>query len=205
MFRPSTEMAYRALRPLTALALAVLVCGSAQGGVYKCKSPTGATVFQDSECGPGSQALAAPKAETGPAVDLTQPFEKRFKSPEEKDRVMAAMKIAGMELAMRKSIDFCKVRAAAQVADIEQVYSEWRKDHALAITASDQLIEKYTSMKERSDAFTEVGGMIDQSLNLRAGNDAARNVENCKNAPAKLKSFLANRHTDAYSAVGKPR
>ena len=205
MPRLSSEMAKPFLRPLAALALAAMLCGTAQAGVYKCKGPTGATVFQDSECGPGSQSLAAPKADTGPAVDLTQPFEKRFKTPEDKDRVMAAMKIAGMELAMRKSIDFCKVRAAAHVADIEQVYSDWRKDHALAITASDQLIEKYTSMKERSDAFTEVGGMIDQSLNLRAGNDAARNIDNCKNAPAKLKSFLANRHTDAYSAVGKPR
>ncbi|MGM9428268.1 DUF4124 domain-containing protein [Hydrogenophaga sp. MI9] len=197
-------MAKPALRPLAALALAVMLCGSAHAGVFKCKGPTGATVFQDSECGPGSQSLVAPKTDA-PAVDLTQPLEKRFKTPEEKSRVMAAMKIAGMELAMRKSIDFCKTRAAEHVAGIEQVYDEWRKDHIMAITASDQLIEKYTSMKERSDAFTEVGNMLDQSLNLRAGNDVARNVDNCKSAPAKLKSFLANRHTDAYSAVGKPR
>jgi hypothetical protein len=76
---------------------------------------------------------------------------------------------------------------------------------AMAITASDQLIEKYTSTRERVDGFTEVGNMLDQSLNLRSGNDATRNADNCKSAPAKLRSFLANRHTGAYSAVGKPR
>lgn len=185
--------------------MAVLVGGAAQAGVYKCKGPTGATVFQDSECGPGSQSLAAPKEETGPAVDLTQPLEARLKTPEEKTRLMAAMKIAGMELAMKKSVDFCKTRAPAHAGAIEQIYDAWRKDHIMAITASDQLIAKYTSMRERSDAFTEVGNLLDQSLNLRAGNDDARNVDNCKSAPTKLKSFLANRHTDAYSAVGKPR
>lgn len=190
---------------LALLALALLVSGTVQAGVYKCKGPNGTTVFQDSECGPGTQALAAPKVDTGPAVDLTQPFEKRFKTPEERDRVMAALKIAGMELAMRRSIEFCKTRAASHVAGIEQVYEQWRKDRAVAITASDQLIERYTSIKERSDGFSEVGNMLDQSLNLRAGNDPARNVDNCKSAPAKLKSFLANRHTEAYARVGKPR
>ena len=204
MLGPSPETAKAVLRPLTALAVVILVCGTAHAGVYKCKGPTGATVFQDSECGPGSQSLAAPKND-GPSVDLTQPFEKRFKTPEEKNRVMAAIKIAGMELAIRRSIDFCKTRAAAHVAPIEQVYGEWRKEHALAITASDQLIERYTSVRERTDGFTEAGNMLDQSLNLRAGNDPARNVENCKSAPAKLKSFLDNRYTEIYSAVGKPR
>lgn len=190
---------------LAVFALALLVSGVAQAGVYKCKGPNGTTVFQDSECGPGTQALAAPKVDTGPAVDLTQPFEKRFKTPEERDRVMAALKIAGMELAMRRSIEFCKTRAAEHAAGIEQVYEQWRKERAIAITASDQLIERYTSVKERSEGFSEVGNMLDQSLNLRAGNDPARNIDNCKSAPAKLKSFLANRHTETYVTVGKPR
>jgi hypothetical protein len=185
--------------------LALLIAGTAHAGVYKCKGPDGRTVFQDSECGPGTQAIAAPKADTGPAVDLTQPFEKRFKTPEERDRVMAALKIAGMELAMRRSIEFCKSRAVEHSAGVQQVYDQWRKDRAIAIAASDQLIERYTSVKERSDGFSEVGNMLDQSLNLRAGNDAARNIDNCKSAPAKLKSFLANRHTEAYTLVGKPR
>lgn len=204
MRRTETVMLARARRPLMVLALALMACGTAQAGVYKCKGPTGATVFQDSECGPGSQSLAAPRTD-GPSVDLTQPFDKRFKTPEEKNRVLAALKISGMEQAMRRSIDFCKTRAAAHVAPIEQVYDEWRKEHALAITASEQLVEKYASVKERTDSANEVGSMLDQSLNLRAGNDPARNLDNCKSAPTKLKSFLDNRNTEAYSAVGKPR
>ena len=42
-------------------------------------------------------------------------------------------------------------------------------------------------------------------LQVDAGNDAARNMDNCKSAPVKLRSFLANRHTDIYSAVGSGR
>lgn len=205
MRRLSTHLNLSRLRPVLALALVVAACGTAQAGVYKCKGPAGDTVFQDSECAPGSQPLAAPKTDSGPTVDLTQPFEKRFKTPEEKARVMAALKIAGIELAMRKSIDFCKTRAAAQATGIEQIYDEWRKEHAMAVIASDQLIEKYTSARERVDGFSEVGDLLDQSLNLRTGSDPARQAEQCKNAPVKLKSFLANRHTDAYAAVGKPR
>lgn len=190
---------------LATLAVVLLAAGAAQAGVYKCKGPNGATVFQDSECGPGTQSLATPKVDAGPTVDLTQPFEKRFKTPEERERVMAALKIAGIELAMRRSIEFCKTRAAEHATGIEQVYDQWRRERAVAIAASDQLIERYTSVKERSDGFSEVGGMLDQSLNLRAGNDPARSIDNCKSAPAKLKSFLANRHTEAYATVGKPR
>lgn len=202
---PRRFPATRGAGHLLTLAVALLFAGAAQAGVYKCQGPNGATVFQDSECGPGTQALAAPKPDAGPAVDLTQPFDKRFKTPEERDRVMAALKIAGMELAMRRSIEFCKTRAAEHAPAIEQVYDRWRKDRAAAITASDQLIERYTSVKERTEGFSEVSGMLDQSLNLRAGNDAARNVDNCRSAPAKLRSFLDNRHTEAYVTVGKPR
>ena len=186
------------------LSLALVLSSVAHAGVYKCKGADGATVFQDSECGPGAQSLAAPKADTGPAVDFTLPLEKRL-SPEEKSRLMAALKIAGMELAMRRSIEFCKSRSPETATGIEQIYSQWRKDRVMAITASDQLIERYTTVKERSDGFTTVGNLLDQSLNLRTGNDVARSLENCRNAPVKLKSFLANRHTDAYSLVGMPR
>lgn len=194
----------RVVAPLI-IALSCVLGGTASADVYKCKGPDGATIFQDSECGPGSQSLQVPKASTGPAVDLTQPFEKRFKTPEEKDRLMAALKIAGLEVGMRKGIEFCKTHAAAEVNGIEQVYAEWRQQHAVAINAADRLIERYTTMRERSDGFNEVGALLDQSLQLRAGNDPARNADNCKSAPVKLRSFLANRHTDIYSVVGKAR
>jgi hypothetical protein len=200
----SRPRAYNRLTPL-ALVLALLCTGAAHAGVFKCKGPNGTTLFQDSECGPGAQTLAAPKADSGPTVDLTLPFEKRFKTSQERDRVMAALKIAGLELAMRRSIEFCKVRAAGHTRGIEQLFEQWRNERASAITASDQLIERYTSIKERSDGFSEVATMLDQSLNLRVGNDAARNLENCKSAPSKLQSFLSNRHTEAYATVGKPR
>ena len=118
---------------------------------------------------------------------------------------MAALKIAGIEVGMRKGIEFCRTHAAPHVAGIEQVYSEWRQQHAVAIDAADRLIERYTTMRERSDGFSEVGALLEQSLQLRAGNDAARNMDNCKSAPVKLRSFLANRHTDIYSVVGKAR
>lgn len=198
-------------RPLPALTLALTLVvpltlgGPALAGVFKCKGPDGTTIFQDSECGPGSQSLQTPKANTGPAVDLTQPFEKRFKTPEEKDRLSAALKIAGLEMGMRKGIEFCRTHAAAHVAGIEQVYSAWRQQHAVAINTADQLIEKYTTLRERVDGFSEVGALMEQSLQLRAGNDAARNTDNCKSAPVKLRSFLTNRHTDIYSAVGSAR
>ena len=54
-------------RPLPALVLALplMVAGPALAGVFKCKGPDGTTIFQDSECGPASQSLQAPKAGTG--------------------------------------------------------------------------------------------------------------------------------------------
>lgn len=195
------------LRPAPALILALplMLAGPALAGVFKCKGPGGAPVFQDSECGPGSQPLQAPKAGSGPAVDLTQPLEKRFKTPEEKDRLTAALKIAGLDLGMRKGIEFCKTHAAAHVAGIEQVYSGWRQQHVVAIGTADRLIEKYTTARERADGFSDIIALLEQSLQLRAGNDAARNTDNCKSAPVKLRSFLDNRHTDIYSAVGGAR
>ena len=194
-------------RPLPALVLALplMVAGPALAGVFKCKGPDGTTIFQDSECGPASQSLQAPKAGTGPAVDLTQPFDKRFKTSEEKDRLMAALKIAGLDLGMSKGIEFCRTHAVAHVAGIEQVYNEWRQQHAVAIGTADRLIEKYTTTRERADSFSETGALLEQSLQLRAGNEAARNTDNCKSAPVKLRSFLTNRHTDIYSAVGSAR
>ena len=190
---------------LVVLALSSTLGATASAGVFKCKGPNGALIFQDSECGPGSQSLQSPKSGTGPAVDLTQPFDKRFKTAEERDRLMAALKIAGLEVGMRKGIEFCRTHAAGHVAGIEQIYGEWRNQHTAAIDTSDRLIETYTTLRERTDGFNEIGALLDQSLQLRAGNDAARNTDNCKSAPVKLRSFLANRHTEIYSVVGKAR
>lgn len=194
-------------RPLPALVLALplMIAGPALAGVFKCKTPDGATIFQDSECGPASQSLKAPSAGNGPAVDLTQPLEKRFKTSEEKGRLMAALKIAGLELGMLKGIEFCRTHAAAHVAGIEQIHSEWRQQHAVAIGASERLIEKYTTTRERAEGVSDIVALLEQSLQLRASNEAARNMDNCKSAPVKLRSFLSNRHTDIYSAVGSAR
>lgn len=191
--------------PVLVLALQLVLGGPAIAGVFKCKGPDGTTVFQDSECGPGSQPLQAPKAGNSAPVDLTQPLDKRFKTPEEKDRLMAALKIAGLDLGMRKGIEFCKTHAATHVAGIEQVYSEWRQQHAVVIGTADRLIEKYTTTRERTDGVSDIVALLEQSLQTRAGNDAARNTDNCKSAPVKLRSFLNNRHTDIYSAVGSGR
>ena len=191
--------------PALVLAIPLMLGGPALAAVFKCKAPDGATIFQDSECGPGSQPLQAPKAGNSPPVDLTQPLDKRFKTPEERDRLMAALKIAGLDLGMRKGIEFCKTHAAAHVAGIEQVYSEWRQQHAAAINTADRLIEKYTTTRERADGVSDIVALLEQSLQTRAGNDPARNTDNCKSAPVKLRSFLDNRHTDIYSAVGSGR
>lgn len=191
--------------PVLVLVVQLLFGGPAIAGVFKCKGPDGTTVFQDSECGPGSQPLHAPKAGNSAPVDLTQPLDKRFKTPEEKDRLMAALKIAGLDLGMRKGIEFCKTHAATHVAGIEQVYSEWRQQHAVVIGTADRLIEKYTTTRERTDGVSDIVALLEQSLQTRAGNDAARNTDNCKSAPVKLRSFLNNRHTDIYSAVGSGR
>ena len=94
--------------PALVLAIPLMLGGPALAAVFKCKAPDGATIFQDSECGPGSQPLQAPKAGNSPPVDLTQPLDKRFKTPEERDRLMAALKIAGLDLGMHKGIEFCK-------------------------------------------------------------------------------------------------
>lgn len=191
--------------PVLILAIPLMIAGPALAGVFKCKAPDGSTIFQDSECGPASQSPQAPKAGTGPVVDLTQPLEKRFKTSEEKGRLMAALKIAGLELGMRKGIEFCRTHAAEHVAGIEQIYSEWRQQHAVAIGTSERLIEKYTTTRERADGVSDVVALLEQSLQLRANNEAARNTDNCKSAPVKLRSFLSNRHTDIYSAVGSAR
>lgn len=191
--------------PALVLALQLVLGGPAIAGVFKCKGPDGTTVFQDSECGPGSQPLQAPKAGNSAPVDLTLPLDKRFKTPEEKDRLMAALKIAGLDLGMRKGIEFCKTHAATHVPGIEQVYSEWRQQHAVVIGTADRLIEKYTTTRERTDGVSDIVALLEQSLQTRAGNDAARNTDNCKSAPVKLRSFLNNRHTDIYSAVGSGR
>lgn len=191
--------------PVLVLALQLVLGGPAIAGVFKCKGPDGTTVFQDSECGPGSQPLQAPKAGNSAPVDLTLPLDKRFKTPEEKDRLMAALKIAGLDLGMRKGIEFCKTHAAPHVPGIEQVYSEWRQQHAVVIGTADRLIEKYTTTRERTDGVSDIVALLEQSLQTRAGNDAARNTDNCKSAPVKLRSFLNNRHTDIYSAVGSGR
>jgi hypothetical protein len=191
--------------PALVLALQLVLGGPAIAGVFKCKGPDGTTVFQDSECGPGSQPLQAPKAGNSAPVDLTLPLDKRFKTPEEKDRLMAALKIAGLDLGMRKGIEFCKIHAATHVAGIEQVYSEWRQQHAVVIGTADRLIEKYTTTRERTDGVSDIVALLEHSLQTRAGNDAARNTDNCKSAPVKLRSFLNNRHTDIYSAVGSGR
>lgn len=187
------------------LALACSVSGPASARVFKCKGPDGAIVFQDSECAPGSQSMQPATSSSGPAVDLTQSFDKRFKTPEERERVMAALKIAGLEMGLRKSIEVCRAHGAAYATGIQQVYDEWRNQHVIAITTSDKLIERYTTTRERSDGFAEVSGLLDQAVQLRAGNDLARSQENCKNAPLKIRSFLTHRNTEIYSVVNKAR
>jgi hypothetical protein len=187
------------------LALACAVVSPASARVFKCKGADGAIVFQDSECAPGSQSLQRAASGTGPAVDLTQAFEKRFKTPEERERVMAALKIAGLEMGMRKSIEVCKTHGTAYATGIQQVYDEWRNQHIIAITTSDKLIERYTTTRERADGFTEISSLLDQAVQLRAGNDPVRSQENCKNAPLKIRSFLTHRNTEIYSVVNKAR
>ena len=191
--------------PALVLAIPLMLGGPALAAVFKCKAPDGATIFQDSECAPGSQSLQPAKSSAGPAVDLTQPFEKRFKTPEEKDRVMAALKIAGLEIGLRKTIEVCKVHGAAFASGGQQVYDDWRNQHASAIATSEKLIERYTTIRERSDGFTEIGGLLDQAVQLRAANDPGRSQENCKSAPVKIRSFLTHRNTEIYSVVNKAR
>jgi hypothetical protein len=195
----------RSLRWLTGLALGCALSGAAHAGVFRCKAADGTTVFQDSECLVGAVTLQKPKADTGPAVDLTQPLAQRFKNSTEKARLDAALKVVGLQIALRASVDHCQKYAAPHAGELQKVVDDWRNQHAISIQTSERLIDTYTTMAERMDGYTEIGDLMGRNLLTRATGDAARNAANCQAAPVKMRSFLANRYTDIYEAVGKDR
>lgn len=192
------------VRWLVPLSLVLAMCSPAHAGVFRCKAAGGATVFQDSECLPGSETVQKPKADSGPAVDLTQPLEKRFKTPSEKVRLEAALKIIGLQLAMKSSVEHCQKYAAAPAAELQKVVDTWRNQHAIAIQTSDRLIERYTTLSERVDGYTELSELMGRTLSIQS-RDPARSASNCQAAPAKMQSFLSNRYTDIYAIVEKTR
>jgi hypothetical protein len=187
------------------LVLVLGLCGTAQAGVFRCKTADGATVFQDSECLGGAETVQKPKADTGPAVDLTQPLAQRFKNSTEKARLDAALKVVGLQIALRSSVEHCQKYAAPHAAELQNVFGDWRNQHAIAIQTSERLIDKYTTMAERMEGYTEISELMGRNLLIRSTGDPARNAANCEAAPAKLRSFLANRYTDIYATVEKNR
>jgi hypothetical protein len=200
MYRPVAS-----LRWLSCVALLCAVSGAAHAGVFRCKAPDGTTVFQDSACVAGAETVQKPNADAGPAVDLTLPLAQRLKNPGDKERLDAALKVIGLQLAMKASVEHCQKYAAPQVGELQSVVDGWASQHAPTIQTAERLVGKYTTPAERVDGYNEIADLMGRTLLTRASGDAARNASNCQAAPAKMRSFLANRYTDIYAAVGKDR
>lgn len=189
--------------------MAVLACtgamvGVASAGVFKCKGPDGTLIFQDSACGPNTQSLQPTKADTGPAVDLSLPLAQRLKNPQDKRRLDAAIKISGVQMGLRKSLEHCQRNAPDQAAALQTLLNNWRSERASAISASERLIEKYLTMSERMDAFTQANEAL-ASIDMRASSDPAVNANNCKNAATKIRTLLDTRYADVYTQVESGR
>jgi len=188
-------------RSLAVLACTAGLAGAASAGVFKCKGPNGVLIFQDSACGPASQSLQPDKADNGPAVDLSLPMDQRIKSPLDKRRLDAAIKISGVQMGLRKSIEHCQRNAPDQAAGLQNLLSSWRSERASAISASERLTEKYLTAPERLDAFTRANEALNAGIDLRASSDPAVNANNCKNAATKLRTLLDTRYADVYAQV----
>jgi Domain of unknown function (DUF4124) len=195
----------RSLRLLTGLALMCVLSGVAHAGVFRCKAADGTTVFQDSACLAGAETVQKPKADTGPAVDFTLPLAQRIKNPGDKDRLDASLKVIGLQLALKASVEHCRKYAAPQVPPLQSVVDDWLGRHASTIQTAERLVGRYTTPAERVDGYSEIADLMGRTLLTRASDEAARNASNCQTAPAKMRSFLANRYTDIYAAVGKDR
>lgn len=198
----------RPVAPLRWLSGAALLCvfsGAAHAGVFRCKAPDGTTVFQDSACVAGAETVQKPRTDAGPAVDFTLPLVQRIKNPADKDRLDAALKLIGLQLAMKASVEHCQKYAAPQVGELQSVVDGWLAQHAPTIQTAERLVGKFTTPAERVDGYSEIADLMGRTLLTRAAGDAARNASNCQAAPAKMRSFLANRYTDVYAAVGKDR
>ncbi|OOG79106.1 hypothetical protein B0E41_25080 [Hydrogenophaga sp. A37] len=180
------------------------MAGAAFAGVFKCKGPDGTVIFQDSACGPNTQSLQPAKADVGPAVNLSLPLAQRLKNPLDKRRLDAAIKISGMQMGLRKSLEHCQRNAPDQAAALQTLLNNWRSERASAISASERLIEKYLTMSERMDAFTKANEAL-SSIDLRASSDPAVNANNCKNAVTKIRTLLDTRYADVYAQVESGR
>lgn len=191
-------------RSLSVLACTGAMAGAASAGVFKCKGPDGTVIFQDSACGPNSQSLQQVKADTGPAVDLSLPLAQRLKNPLDKRRLDAAIKISGVQMGLRKSLEHCQRNAPDQAAALQSLLNNWRSERASAISASDRLIEKYLTVSERMEAFTKANEAL-ANIDLRASSDPAVNANNCKSAATKIRTLLDTRYTEVYAQVESGR
>jgi hypothetical protein len=195
----------RSFGGLAGLALVCLASGAAHAGVFRCKAPDGTTVFQDSACLGSAETVQKPKVDAGPAVDLTQPLAQRLKTPGDKERLEAALKVMGLQLALKASLEHCQKFAPSQVGELQSVVDGWQQQHASTIQTAERVVNRYTAPAERADGYSEIGDLMGRTLLTRAAGDAARNASNCQAAPAKMRSFLTHRYTDVYTAVGKDR
>jgi hypothetical protein len=191
-------------RSLSVLACTGAMAGTASAGVFKCKGPDGTLIFQDSACGPNTQSLQPAKADAGPAVNLSLPLDQRIKNPQDKRRLEAAVKISGVQMGLRKSLEHCQRNAPDQAAALQNLLNNWRSERASAISASERLIEKYLTMSERMDAFTKANEAL-ANIDLRASSDPAVNANNCKNAAVKIRTLLDTRYADVYAQVESGR
>jgi hypothetical protein len=191
-------------RSLAVLACTAAMAGAASAGVFKCKGPNGVLIFQDSACGPATQSLQPVKADNGPAVDLSLPMDQRIKNPLDKRRLDAAVKISGMQMGLRKSLEHCQRNAPDQAGLLQNLLNNWRSERASAISASDRLVEKYLTVSERQEAFVKANEAL-TNIDMRASSDPAVNANNCKNAATKLRALLDTRYADAYVQVESGR
>lgn len=193
------------LRLALSAATFALFAGGAQAGIFKCKAPDGSLVIQDSECSSSTTPLHPPKANEGPAVNLSLPLSERVKTPWDKRRLEAAIKISGIQLGLRKSVEHCQRNAPEQAAGLQSLFNNWRSERASAIATSERVIEKYLTLSERMEAFTKAHDALTAGIEMRASSDPAVNANNCKNATTKLRNLLDTRYADVYTQVEATR
>ncbi len=144
------------------------------------------------------------KVDNGPAVDLSLPLDQRIKSPLDKRRLDAAVKISGMQMGLRKSLEHCQRNAPDQASLLQNLLNNWRSERASTISASDRLIEKYLTVSERMDAFKKANEAL-PNIDMQASSDPAVNANNCKNAATKIRTLLDTRYADVYAQVESGR
>ena len=180
---------------------ALSMTGAAHAAVFKCKGADGSLVFQDSPCGPSTQALQPAAASDGPPVNRSLPLDQRVKNPYDKRRLDAAIHIAGLQSGLRKRLEHCQKHAPEQAPLLQSLLDGWRDERAAAIAASERLLDRYLTATERADALSQFDSALSGTIELSINSDPAVNANNCKNAALKMRQFMDKRYASDYTTV----